>query len=206
MNDIMEQMDKSHVRDVRKTLDELPADEVALKIYNMTPDELPVVPQPTPEGMEGVDRGRGSHLSTNTTRDTRQTGNDGNASTGIYESGTASVVTQHGMYGDTSSLRTTQSRRGLGDDGDVGGEPLQDTQERKSQSKLDGELSNAPASKGYGNGSRAGRNLDETLHNRGNQPEKFEGTQLSLFNMDNGHISSPLSDLEQEKRAISYQR
>ncbi len=150
-------------------------------------------------GMEGVDRGRGSHLSTNTTRDTRQTGNDGNASTGIYESGTASVVTQYGMYGDTSSLRTTKSRRGLGDDGDVGGEPLQDTQERKSQSKLDGELSNAPASKGYGNGSRAGRNLDETLHNRGNQPEKFEGTQLSLFNMDNGHISSPLSDLEQEK-------
>lgn len=150
-------------------------------------------------GMEGVDRGRGSHLSTNTTRDTRQTGNDGNASTGIYESGTASVVTQHGMYGDTSSLRTTKSRRGLGDDGDVGGEPLQDTQERKSQSKLDGELSNAPASKGYGNGSRAGRNLDETLHNRGNQLKQPEGTQLSLFNMDNGHISSPLSDLEQEK-------
>ncbi len=154
--------------------------------------------------MEGADRGGGSHLSAAARTDTRQTGNDGNASTGIHESRTANVVTQHGMYGDTSSLCTTQSGRSLGDDGHVGGEPLQDNEEAKSQSKLDGELSNAPASKGYGNGSRAGRNPDETLHNGGNQLKQSEGTQLNLFQIDNGlqniddePVLSPLSDIKQ---------
>ncbi len=157
-------------------------------------------------GMEGIDRGRGSHLSADTRTDTRQTGNDGNASLRIHEGGTASVTTQHGMYGDTSSIRTTQGRRGLGDDGHVGGEPLPGTEERKSQFKLAGGLSNAPASKGYSNGSRAGRNPDETLHNRGNQLKQPEGTQLSLFQIDNGLLNiddelapTPLSDLKQEK-------
>ena len=49
MNDIMKEMDKVMLEMYGKPLDELPADEVALKIYNMTPDELPVVSQPTPE-------------------------------------------------------------------------------------------------------------------------------------------------------------
>lgn len=149
--------------------------------------------------MEGADGGRGSRLSTNTRRDTRQTGNDGNASVGIYESRTASVVTQHGMYGNASSIRTTESKRGFGDDGHVRREQLQGNEERKSQSKLAGELSNATTSKEYNDGGREGRNLDETLYNRGNQPKKSEGEQLSLFKSDNGVENSSLSGLKQEK-------
>ena len=49
MNDIMDKMDKVMLEMYGKTLDELPADEVQLKIYNITPNELPIVPQPTPQ-------------------------------------------------------------------------------------------------------------------------------------------------------------
>ena len=156
-------------------------------------------------GMEGIDGERGSHLSADTRTDTRQTRNDGNASAGIHEGRTASVTAQYGMYGDTSSLRKTESGRSFGDDGHIGGEPLQGNEEKKSQSELDGGLSNAPASKGYGNGSRAKRNPDETLYNRGNQQKQLEETQLNLFqidngllNIDDGFVPSPLSDLKQE--------
>lgn len=195
---------QSHVRDVRETIGR--ASSGRSGVENIQHDTKRTTHSATADTtrVEGADRGRGSHLSADTRTDTRQTGNDGNASAGIHEGRTASVTAQHGMYGDTSSIRTTQSRRSLGDDGHVGGEPLQGNEERKSQSELAGKLSNASTSKRYGNGNRAGRNPDETLHNRGNQLKQSEGTQLSLFQIDNGlqniddeFVLSPLSDVKQ---------